>query len=73
MYFAFQKKKKFFKQKSFKVDLHSIRFLSVFVCFLRFCFSVKKYAHFCAHFYKSITALIGLLYINKNLVQKNCV
>ena len=35
--------------KRFKADLHSIRFLLVFVTFLLF---VKKYAFFRPHFYK---------------------
>ena len=52
------------------MNLHSIRFLSVF---LRFCFSLKKYALFRPHFYKSISALSRLLHINKNFVQKFCV
>ena len=41
--------------------------------FLRFCFSLTKYALFHPHFYKSISALSRLLYINKNFVQKFCV
>ena len=41
--------------------------------FLRFCFSLKKYALFHPHFYKSIYALSRLLYIDKNFVQKFCV
>ena len=49
-----------------KVNLHSIRFSSVF---LRFCFSVKKYALFHPQFHKSITALSRLLHIDKNFVQ----
>ena len=52
------------------MNLHSIRFSSVF---LRFCFSLKKYALFHPHFYKSISALNRLLYIDKNFVQKFCV
>ena len=41
--------------------------------FLRFCFSLKKYALFHPHFYKSIYALSRLLYIDKNFAQKFCV
>ena len=41
--------------------------------FLRFCFSLTKYALFHPHFYKSISALSRLLYIDKNFVQKFCV
>ena len=41
--------------------------------FLRFCFFLKKYALFHPHFYKSISALSRLLYIDKNFVQKFCV
>ena len=36
--------------------------------FLRFCFSMKKYALFCPHFLKSIAALIRLLHIGKEFV-----
>ena len=61
------------KQKILKENLHSIRFSYVFVLFLRFCFSLKKYALFHSHFYKSIYALSRLLYIDKNFVQKFCV
>ena len=53
-----------------KVNLHSIRFSSVF---LRFCFFLLKYALFHPHFYKFISALRRLLYIVKNFVQKFCV
>ena len=38
--------------------------------FLRFCFFLKKYALFHPHFYKSISVLSRLLYIDKNFVQK---
>ena len=41
--------------------------------FVRFCFSLKKYALFHPHFYKSIYALSRLLYIDKHFVQKFCV
>ena len=41
--------------------------------FLRFCFSLKKYALFHPHFCKSISALSKLLYMDKNFVQKFCV
>ena len=41
--------------------------------FFRFCFSLKKYALFHPHFYKSIYALRRLLYIDKNFVRKFCV
>ena len=41
--------------------------------FLRFSFSLKKYALFHPHFYKSISALSRLLYEDKNFVQKFCV
>ena len=44
-------------------------FLSVF---LRFCF-LKKYALFHPHFYKTISALRRLLYIDENFVHKFCV
>ena len=44
-----------------KVNLPSIRFSSVFVRFLCFCFSVKKYALFHLHFYKSISTLLYFL------------
>ena len=54
----------------FKVNLHNIRFSSVF---LRFCFSLKKYALFHPHFYKYISTLSRLLYIDKNFVPKFCV
>ena len=47
-----------------KANLHSIRFLSVF---LRFCF-LKKYALFHPHFYKCISALSTLLHIGKKFV-----
>ena len=53
-----------------KVNLHSIRFSSVF---LSFGFSLEKYALFHPHFYKSISALSRLLHIGKNFVQKFCV
>ena len=57
-----------------KTNLHSIRFLPVFVrFFLRVCFSVKKYALFHAHFCKSISALSKLLHIDKNFDQILCV
>ena len=42
-----------------KADLHSICF------FIRFCFSMKKFALFRLHFYKSISALRRLLHIDK--------
>ena len=60
------------ENKMLKVNLHSIRFLSVF---LRFCFSVKKYGLFHPNFYKSISALITVNYYVyiKNFVRKFCV
>ena len=39
-----------------KDDLHSI-----YLFFVRFCFSIKKYARFRPHFYTSISALARLL------------
>ena len=56
-------------QKLVTVNLRSI----FFDRFLRFCLSVKKYAPFLPHFYKSIPALSGLLVIDKYFVQKFCV
>ena len=38
--------------------------------FLRFCFSLKKYALFHPQYYKSISALSRVLYKDKNFVQK---
>ena len=52
------------------MNLHSIRFCPFF---LRFCFSMKKYALFCLHFYQSISALSRLLHFDKKFVQKFCV
>ena len=51
------------------MNLHSIRFSFVFVGFLRFCF-LKNYALFHPNFYKSISALSRLLYIEKNFVHE---
>ena len=53
----------------FMVNLHSIRFSSVFV---RFCFCLKKYAFFPSHILKSISAQSRLLYIHENFLQKFC-
>ena len=61
------------RNKLVKVNLHSMRFLYVFVRFFTFLLLLKKYALFHPHFCKSIYALSRLLYIDKNFVQKFCV
>ena len=48
-----------------EVNLNCIRFSFVF---LRFCFSMKKYALFRRYFYKSISALSRLLHVDENFV-----
>ena len=54
------------EQITLKMNLHSIRFSSVF---LRFCFSMKMYALFHPHFIKSISALSRLLHEEKMLFK----
>ena len=65
------------KSNAWKKQLRWIYTVSVFrtfsSVFLRFYFSLKKYALFHPHFCKSIYALSRLLYIDKNFVQKFCV
>ena len=65
---------------SFSVSFSILRWIytvSVFrtfsSVFLRFCFSLTKYALFHPRFYKSIYAPSRLLRIDKNFVQKFCV
>ena len=65
-----KKKGKMYAQIRVNVNLHSIRFSSVF---LRFCFFMKKNALFHPQFCKSISTLSRLLYIGKDFVQKFCV
>ena len=64
-------------ERYFRTKLRWIYTVSVFrtfsSVFLSFCFSLKKYALFHSHFYKSISALSRLLCIDKNFVQKFCV
>ena len=50
------------------MDLHSIRFCPVF---LRFCFSVKKYAIFHTHFYMSISALSRQAHTGQKIFEKS--
>ena len=66
----FSKRRKRELRKNLRVNLHSIRFTSIFVLFLRFCFFLKKYARFHLHVCKSISALSRLLYIDKNFVYE---
>ena len=63
----------FATQAIVKVNLHSIRFLYVFVLFFTFLLLREKVCAFHPHFYKSISALSRLLYVDKNFVQKFCV
>ena len=54
-----------------KVNLHSIRFSYFFVRFLRFCFSLTKYALFHPHFYVSISALTRQSHTGQKFSEKN--
>ena len=54
--------------KSLMVNLHSIRFCPFF---LRFCFSVKKYALLHPHFYMSVSALTRQSNTEQKLSEKN--
>ena len=51
-----------------KVNLRSIRFSSVF---LRFCFSMKKYALFRPHFYMSISVLTRQSHTGQKFSETN--
>ena len=60
-----------FKFWRLKVNLLNIRFSYVFVRFLRFCFSLTKYALFHPHFYVSISALTRQSHTGQKFSEKN--